>query len=165
MTTLYGLLPPLMAWQLRRKLQPKDQEDGTGAAEAVQRLQQQWQPTKLSEPAAAQPAAAGQQEQQRMPAEAPQPWWQQQQHEEMVPGGMPVLAGLFSAAVVIGVSRLAADAGLTSGSGSDTPAGMAIAFVEAARHNPGMLPEAMLALLQGTAPLSVLALLQGAGPL
>jgi hypothetical protein len=33
----------------------------------------------------------------------------------MVPGGQPVLAGMFSMAMVIEVSRLAADAGLTGG--------------------------------------------------
>jgi hypothetical protein len=71
MTLLYGVLPPLMAWQLRKKMLASKQQQ--------------------------------------------QPQQQQQQHEEMVPGGQPVLAGMFSMAMVIELSRLAADAGLTGG--------------------------------------------------
>ena len=144
MTTLYGLLPPVMAWQLRQKMRARAPE---------QQQQQQQAQQQQAQPAAAQPAAA--QRHQR------QPRWRQQPHEEMVPGGAPVLAGMFSAAVVIGASRLAADVGLTSGGGPDTPVGMAASLVEAALRNPGALPQAMLALVQGSGPLAVLALLQG----
>lgn len=83
MTLLFGILPPVMAWQLRRKAQSRREQ----------------QPQTLRA-APAQQEAAG----------AAQPWWQQ--HADMVPGGGPLLAGLFSAALAIQLSKLAADAGL-----------------------------------------------------
>lgn len=83
MTLLFGILPPVMAWQLRRKAQS--------------RREQQPPPLRA---APAQQEAAG----------TAQPWWQQ--HADMVPGGPPLLAGLFSAALAIQLSKLAADAGL-----------------------------------------------------
>ena len=95
MTLLYGVLPPLMAWQLRKKMVATKQQQAAedGGALQPQQQQQSW--------LQAQPKQPQQQ--------------QQQQHEEMVPGGQPVLAGMFSMAMVIEVSRLAADAGLTGG--------------------------------------------------
>lgn len=84
MTLLFGILPPVMAWQLRAKAQTRREQ----------------------QPTAQQPAAAAEQE----AAQVPQPWWQQ--HVDMVPGGAPLLAGLFSAALAIQLSKLAADAGL-----------------------------------------------------
>lgn len=84
MTLLFGILPPVMAWQLRAKAQARREQ----------------QPAPLQHAAATDPEAA----------QAPQPWWQQ--HVDMVPGGAPLLAGLFSAALAIQLSKLAADAGL-----------------------------------------------------
>ncbi|PRW20529.1 tyrosine-specific transport -like [Chlorella sorokiniana] len=118
MTLLFGILPPVMAWQLRRKAQSR-REQQPGARRAA-----------LEEEEAAGVA---------------QPWWQQ--HADMVPGGAPLLAGLFSVALAIQLSKLAADAGLTSEGG-----GFVQPLVEAALK-PSELPGAVLALLHGTAPL------------
>lgn len=115
MTLLFGILPPVMAWQLRRKAQS--------------RREQQPPPLRA---APAQQEAAG----------TAQPWWQQ--HADMVPGGPPLLAGLFSAALAIQLSKLAADAGLIGEGG-----GFVQPLVEAALK-PSDLPGAVLALLQGT---------------
>ena len=97
MTLLYGLLPPLMAWQLRQKLRSRqaaaDRDRAAPASAAAERLQGPLQ------------------EQQQL-------WWRQ--HEDMVPGGLPVLGAMFGAACVIEVSRLADDAGLTGGPGNAT---------------------------------------------
>lgn len=117
MTLLYGILPPLMAWQLREKLQGQPTKAGqaaigSGAADqlpgapALQPVQQQRLPAAREGGAPPPPARPEQ-----------QPWWRQQ-HEEMVPGGLPVLASMFSVACLIEISRLAADAGLTGGSGN-----------------------------------------------
>ena len=89
MTVLFGILPPVMAWQLRRK---------------AQRRREQQPEAPL--------AAAGTEQED---AGVAQPWWQQ--HADMVPGGAPLLAGLFSAALAIQLSKLAADASLTSEGG------------------------------------------------
>lgn len=115
MTLLYGVLPPIMAWQLRRKLQgrlqqrPGGEPDAapTAAEAAVDSLQQQW----LLRPEEAVQDGA---QPQALPC---QPWWRVQ-HEEMVPGGAPVLACLFSAAFAIALSRLAVATGLASGDGA-----------------------------------------------
>ncbi|KAL4459158.1 hypothetical protein ABPG75_014023 [Micractinium tetrahymenae] len=134
MTLLYGILPPLMAWQLRHKLQGKATQAGEAAksgAAAVQRAEQRQRPVELAGGAA------------ERSAQPPLPWWRQQ-HEEMVPGGLPVLAGMFSAACLIEFSRLAADAGLTGGPGNAAVQGA----IEAALHSPAAASEAMMALLQ-----------------
>lgn len=153
MTLLYGVVPPLMAWQLREKLKNKAAalpatpqqaalidagseashlQQATGKAAAVVEVvqQQQWQTQQGEQP--------GPQQAQQ------QPWWRLQ-HEEMVPGGLPVLAGLFSAACTIELSRLAADAShLASG-----PGRLAVQqAVEVALHSPVAASEAMMALLQ-----------------
>lgn len=113
MTLLYGILPPLMAWQLRDKLQAKATKAGQaaagGAADAAQSLR--CQPRPAGQARGAVPLTA------RATNQPAVPWWQLQ-HDEMVPGGQPVLAGMFSAACLIGLSRLAADAGLTGGPGN-----------------------------------------------
>ena len=89
MTLLYGVLPPVMVWQLRRKAQHRREQQPEVAAPAGE-ARGAWQP--------------------------PQPWWQQ--HSDMVPGGAPLLAGLFSAAVAIQLSKLALDAGLVGEGGT-----------------------------------------------
>lgn len=147
MTLLYGILPPLMAWQLREKLQGQPTKAGqaaigSGAADqlpgapALQPVQQQRLPAAREGGAPPPPARPEQ-----------QPWWRQQ-HEEMVPGGLPVLASMFSVACLIEISRLAADAGLTGGSGNAALQGA----IQAALHSPAAASEAMMALLQA-APL------------
>ncbi len=105
MTLLYGVLPPLMAWQLRDKLRGSAQQQ-----QQQQQQQQHRQGSRAETSSAPGPGLADPQAQQA-------PWWQQAQqaHEELVPGGAPVLAGLFCAATAIGLSRLAADAGLLTG--------------------------------------------------
>ncbi len=125
MTLLYGVLPPLMAWKLREKLhgraghtRPHRQGHTAKAGQATagdrapppaaaQRLPPPQQPTQLAVEAA------------EHTVQAPQKALWRQQHEEMVPGGLPMLAGMFSAACLIEVSRLAADAGLTGGPGNE----------------------------------------------
>lgn len=119
MTLLYGLLPPLMAWQLRSKLRSRQRPAAAAhaasappAEAAVGRVQEQW----LAQSA----------QQDEAPHEAPprQPWWRQQ-HEEMVPGGAPVLAGLFVAAVAVIEQRFVIDAGLDSGASATEAADLA----------------------------------------
>ncbi|KAL4427144.1 hypothetical protein ABPG77_001148 [Micractinium sp. CCAP 211/92] len=154
MTLLYGVLPPLMAWKLREKLhgraghtRPHRQGHTAKAGHATagdrapppaaaQRLPPPQQPTQLAVEAA------------EHTVQAPQKALWRQQHEEMVPGGLPMLAGMFSAACLIEVSRLAADAGLTGGPGNEALQGA----IEAALHSPAAASEAMMALLQA-APL------------
>lgn len=147
MTLLYGVLPPVMAWQLRAKVQakrqqqvappqppqPQPQSPASAAEAAVERLQQQWPPAGPAEPA---PGAG------RRPE---LPWWRQQ-HDEMVPGGAPVLAGLFVAAVAVIQQRILADTGLSSAAAGEASGyvqvgllgSLACAGVAAAR--PGVAP-------------------------
>jgi hypothetical protein len=110
MTLLYGILPPVMAWQLRRKAQAD-------------------QPSSAASAASEQPSdAAGH-------ADVVAPWWRRPspadvpqpqsaaaggfRQQAMVPGGPVMLASLFSAAVAIEVSRLAADAGQLATAGGE----------------------------------------------
>lgn len=135
MTLLFGILPPVMAWQLRTKLAAK--RGGTAPGTAAQSTAgtpgshastspallgsgEVLLPAVNAPSSAAGTAAAGAQGQQQRQARG-QPWWQL--HEEMVPGGTLVLGGLFSAAMFIELSRLAADLGSLAGSGSDGSGG------------------------------------------
>lgn len=85
LTLLYGLLPPLMAWQLRGRQQAQQQRDGTGGAAVA----------AAGRGAAAAVAVAG--------AAEPGP---------LVPGGTPVLAAVFAVVAAITLGRVAADLGL-----------------------------------------------------
>jgi hypothetical protein len=134
MTLLFGILPPVMAWQLRKKLAAKHGGTSPGAAQSTAGTPaihagsspaalgsgEVLLPTVTVPSSAAGTAAAAVQGQQLRQARG-QPWWQL--HEEMVPGGTLVLGGLFSAAMFIELSRLAADLGSLAGSGSDGSGG------------------------------------------
>lgn len=84
MTLLYGVVPPLMAWQLRCK-------SSSAPAGA---------PTPAPAPSS---AAAGWLPAGRAGRQFVSPY---------VPGGTPVLAGMLAVAMTIGAGRIAADMGL-----------------------------------------------------
>ncbi|KAI3424069.1 hypothetical protein D9Q98_009432 [Chlorella vulgaris] len=169
MTLLFGILPPVMAWQLRTKLAAK--HGGTAPGTAAQSTAGMPGSHASTSPAllgsgevllpavnapssAAGTAAAGAQGQQQRQARG-QPWWQL--HEEMVPGGTLVLGGLFSAAMFIELSRLAADLGSLAGSGSDGSGGQpghVQSLVEAFLLSPSTPEAAADAISQVTAALA-----------
>jgi tyrosine-specific transport protein len=78
MTALYGVMPPVMAWKLRKQMQRSSDDHILSQLEVST--------TNITS--------------------SPSP----SSYESMVPGGMPALAGVFAAAVGVGLSRVAADA-------------------------------------------------------
>ena len=88
MVTLYGLMPPLMAWRLRARQEAEGRSPARGVARSGRGGGLAGAATWAA--SLAQPGSGG----------------------AFVPGGTPVLAGMLAVAAVIGWGRLAADLGL-----------------------------------------------------
>lgn len=87
MTALYGVMPPVMAWKLREQLQLSDEKS------------QQLGTTTTTHTSKINSSTHG-----SISSTSPS------SYTSMMPGGMPALAGVFAAAVGVGLSRVAADA-------------------------------------------------------
>ena len=131
MTTLYGVLPPLMVWKLRAAEESKN-KDATGVANgggksqgggnifASSKQQQKQEKQKQGSLSSSLPSV-----------------------EPLMPGGIPVLASVLAAAVGIGLSRVVADADgaleVVSNVAADAAALMA-PTVEVVAHLAAMAP-------------------------